>query len=320
MDKNSKIYVAGHRGLLGTAVCKKLNEFGYCNIITRAHSELDLLDQKSVYSFFDKEKPDYVVFAAAFVGGIGKNAMHPAPFIYDNVMMGFNVVEASRRVNVKRLINVSSACIYPKNANQPIKESCLMTGELDPTHEAYAHAKISVLKLCEKYNIEYGTNFFTVVPNNLYGPNDNYGEGSHVLPALIRRFHEAKINSAKEVTIWGDGTARREFLYSEDLAEAIIFLLEKTDAKDLLPEGYVNVGYGRDYSISEVVEKTQKIIYGTEQKSACKINWDTTKPNGVQRRICDISKLLSLGYKPHTDLEEGILKTYNDFLNNGKKR
>lgn len=310
MKKNAKIFVAGHKGLLGSAVCKKLREFGYTNIITRTHTELDLCEQQAVFNFFEIEKPDYVVFAAAYVGGIGKNIKHPAPFLYDNVMMGFNIIEAARRNNVKKLINIASTCIYPQNCVQPIKEEYLLTGAFDTTHESYAYAKLAVLKLCEKYNVEYNTDFYTIVPNNIYGPNDNYGESCHVLPAMIRKFHESKINGKDEVILWGDGTVYRELIYSEDVAEAIIFMMEDISAKNLGNQPFVNVGYGLDYSIREIAEKVKSVVYADTLERSCSINWDTTKPNGVSRRVCDISKLQSLGYTPHTNLEEGILATY----------
>lgn len=314
MDKNSKIYVAGHRGLLGSAVTKILKESGYINIIVKTHKELDLCNQAEVFNFFEKEKPEYVIFAAAYVGGIGKNAEHPGPFIYDNIMMGFNIVEASRRYGVKKLINISSACIYPKNYSQPIKESDILKGDFDHTHESYAYAKLTVLKLCEKYNIEYGTDFITIVPNNLYGPNDNFGEGSHVLPSMIKKFHEAKENQKDEVTLWGDGSSKREFLYSEDLAEIIIHILNNVSAKELNGEYHINAGFGKDYTIKEVAEMVRSVVYKDEQNRECKIIWDTSKPNGVSQRLLNIEKLKRLNIVPSTDFVFGIENTYKDYI------
>ncbi len=316
METNAKIYVAGHRGLVGSAICRNLAKKGYTNIITRTHSELDLLNQAAVNDFFEQEKPDYVFLAAAHVGGIGANSTYPADFIYQNMMIGFNVVEASRKNGVKKLMNLGSTCIYPKMAPQPIQEESLLTGPLEPTNDAYALAKISVIKLCTAYNKQFGTDYLSVMPTNLYGPGDTYElQGSHVLPAMIRKFHEAKINGTDVVNLWGDGSPLREFLYSEDLAEAVVFLMENKHANDVrTPTGdFVNVGSGKELTIKQLAEIVRDIVYeGTNR--TCKINWDTTKPNGTPRKLSDITRLLSLGWKPATELRDGIKLSYADFL------
>lgn len=316
MDKNAKIYVAGHRGLVGSAICRNLAKKGYKNIVTRTHSQLDLLNQAAVNAFFEQEKPEYVFLAAAHVGGIGANSTYPADFIYQNMMIGFNVVEASRQNGVKKLMNLGSTCIYPKMAPQPIQEESLLTGPLEPTNDAYALAKISVIKLCTAYNKQFGTDYLSVMPTNLYGPGDTYElQGSHVLPAMIRKFHEAKTSGTDEVNLWGDGSPLREFLYSEDLAEAVVFLMENKHADDVrTPTGdFVNVGSGKELTIKQLAETVRDIVYeGTNR--ACKINWDTTKPNGTPRKLSDITRLLSLGWKPATELRDGIKMSYADFL------
>lgn len=320
MEKTAKIYVAGHRGLVGGAILRALQGKGYSNIITRTHAELDLCNQAAVQEFFSAEKPDYVFLAAAHVGGIGINSEHPARFIYENMMIGFNVVEASRLNGVKKLMNLGSSCIYPKMAPQPLQEKFLLSGPLEPTNDAYAMAKISVIKLCQKYNFEYGTNYLSVMPTNLYGPGDNYDlAGSHVLPAMIRKFDDAKKSGADEVTLWGDGSPLREFLYSEDLADAVIYLMEHCDAKDMLPESFVNVGSGKECTIKEIAERVRRIVYADAPGRECRIIWDTSKPNGTPRKLCDISKLAALGWKPSMDFDEGIRRSYQDYLSGGGK-
>ncbi|MBQ2313803.1 MAG: GDP-L-fucose synthase [Treponema sp.] len=320
MEKTAKIYVAGHRGLVGGAILRALQGKGYSNIITRTHAELDLCNQAAVQEFFSAEKPDYVFLAAAHVGGIGINSEHPARFIYENMMIGFNVVEASRLNGVKKLMNLGSSCIYPKMAPQPLQEKSLLSGPLEPTNDAYAMAKISVIKLCQKYNFEYGTNYLSVMPTNLYGPGDNYDlAGSHVLPAMIRKFDDAKKSGADEVTLWGDGSPLREFLYSEDLADAVIYLMEHCDAKDMLPESFVNVGSGKECTIKEIAERVRRIVYADAPGRECRIIWDTSKPNGTPRKLCDISKLAALGWKPSMDFDEGIRRSYQDYLSGGGK-
>ena len=323
MEKNSKIYVAGHRGLVGSAIVRCLQAKGYSNIVTKTHSELDLLNQEAVNAFFANEKPDYVFLAAAHVGGIGANSTYPADFIYRNMMIGFNVVEASRQYGVKKLMNLGSTCIYPKMAEQPIKEESLLTGALEPTNDAYALAKISVIKLCTAYNKQYGTNFLSVMPTNLYGPGDNYElQGSHVLPAMIRKFHEAKINKTDKVELWGDGSPLREFLYSEDLADAVVYLMENCNASDLrTPTGdFVNVGSGIELTIKELAETICSIVYEDTPERSCTLTWDSTKPNGTPRKLCDITRLLNLGWKPKTNLKEGINLAYKDFLTGNVKK
>jgi len=321
MNKNEKIFVAGHRGLVGSAIVRNLQSKGYTNIVTRTHKELDLLNQAQVDAFFASEKPDYVFLAAAHVGGIGANSTYPADFIYQNMMIGFNVVEAARKYGVKKLMNLGSTCIYPKMAEQPIKEESLLTGPLEPTNDAYALAKISVIKLCTSYNKQFGTDFLSVMPTNLYGIGDNYEAfGSHVLPAMIRKFHEAKESGKDEVELWGDGSPLREFLISDDLAEAVVYLMENKHAEDVrTPTGdFVNVGSGKELTIKELAETVCEIVYeGSGRK--CKLNWDPTKPNGTPRKLCDISRLLSLGWKPKVELKDGIRIAYKDFLAGGGK-
>ena len=319
MDKQDKIFVAGHRGLVGGAILRNLKKKGYSNIITRTHKELDLTNQAAVYDFFATEKPDYVFLAAAKVGGIGANSAHPAPFIYENMMIGFNIVDAAYKNGTKKLLNLGSSCIYPKMAPQPLKEEYLLTGALEPTNDAYALAKISVIKLCAAYNKEYGTNFLSVMPTNLYGPGDNYElTGSHVLPAMIRKFHEAKISGRDTVTLWGDGSPYREFLYSEDLAEAVVYLMENKDATDL--GEFRKIGTGVDLQIKELAGIVSSVVYEDTPERSCSINWDTTKPNGTPKKLLDISKLKALGFTPSTNLKDGIRLSYRDFLENKEIR
>ncbi len=316
MEKNAKIFVAGHRGLVGSAIYRNLQAKGYTNIVTRTHSELDLTNQAAVNEFFAKEKPEYVFLAAAHVGGIGANSTHPAAFIYQNMMIGFNIVEAAYQNKVKKLMNLGSTCIYPKMAPQPLKEEYLLTGQLEPTNDAYAIAKISVIKLCTKYNIEYGTNYLSVMPTNLYGPGDNYDlQGSHVLPALIRKFHEAKVSGEDVVHLWGDGSPEREFLYSEDLADAVVYLMENCDAKDLRCEtgDFVNVGSGKDQTIKAVAELVRDVVYADAAGRTCRMEWDPSKPNGTPKKLCDVSRLAKLGWTAKTEFKAGIEKSYEDF-------
>ena len=318
MEKNAKIFVAGHRGLVGSAIYRNLTAKGYTNIITRTHSELDLTNQAAVNEFFAKEKPEYVFLAAAHVGGIGANSTHPAAFIYQNMMIGFNIVEAAYQNGVKKLMNLGSTCIYPKMAPQPLKEEYLLTGQLEPTNDAYAIAKISVIKLCTKYNIEYGTNYLSVMPTNLYGPGDNYDlQGSHVLPAMIRKFHEAKASGEDVVHLWGDGSPEREFLYSEDLADAVVYLMENCDAKDLRCEtgDFVNVGTGTDQTIKAVAELVRDVVYEDVPGRTCRMEWDPSKPNGTPKKLCDVSRLEALGWKASTGFKDGIRISYEDFKN-----
>ncbi|WP_302518825.1 GDP-L-fucose synthase [Megamonas funiformis] len=307
MEKNAKIYVAGHRGMVGSAIVRALKNKGYTNIITRTSKELDLRRQIDVEEFFAKEKPDYVFLAAAKVGGILANNEAPADFMYDNMILEMNVIHEAYKNKVKKLMFLGSSCIYPRMAPQPMKEDCLLTSELEKTNEAYALAKISGLKYCEYLNRQYGTDFISVMPTNLYGPNDNYHpEHSHVLPALIRRFHEAKENNLNEVVIWGTGTPLREFLYVDDLADACVYLMNTYSGNET-----VNLGTGKELSIKELAELVKKVV-GFKGN----ITFDTTKPDGTPRKLLDVSKLEKLGWKYKTKLEDGIKLAYKDFLNN----
>lgn len=301
MELNSKIYVAGHRGLVGSAIVRTLTKAGYENIITRTHQELDLLDQKAVADFFATEKPEYVFLAAAKVGGIMANKNAPAYFIYENLTIQNNVIHNAHKNNVKKLLFLGSSCIYPKLAPQPIKEAYLLTGELEPTNDAYAIAKIAGIMMCQSYRRQYKDNYISVMPTNLYGVNDNFDlETSHVLPALIRRFHEAKINNSQKVVAWGTGSPMREFLYVDDMAEACLYLMLNYDEPEI-----INIGTGEDITIKELTETIAKVV-GFEGE----IEWDTTKPDGTPRKLLDVSKLHSLGFKHKVDLEEGVKKTY----------
>lgn len=304
MEKEAKIYVAGHRGMVGSAIFNKLKEDGYSNIITRTSAELDLRDQAAVAHFFATEKPDYVFLAAAKVGGIVANNTYRADFIYENMAIQNNVIHNSYLNNVKKLLFLGSSCIYPKLAPQPLKEEYLLTGILEPTNEPYAIAKISGIKMCEAYRAQYGKNYISVMPTNLYGYNDNYHpQNSHVLPALIRRFHEAKENNIPEVVIWGTGTPLREFMFSTDLADACVFLMNNYDE-----EQFVNIGIGEDLSIHDLALLIKNIVGypGT-------IKFDTSKPDGTPRKLMDVSKLHGLGWKHKISLEEGIKLAYEDF-------
>jgi len=316
MNKDSKIFVAGHKGLVGSAITRSLKISGYVNILTKDHKELDLTDQNAVNNFFEKEKPEYVFLAAAKVGGIGANSALPADFIYINTLIGFNVIHAAYKNGVKKLLNLGSSCIYPKLAPQPMKEEYLLSDFLEPTNEAYAIAKISVIKLCTFYNQQYGTNFLSLMPTNLYGPGDNYDlSTSHVLPALIRKFHDAKISGADHVTLWGDGSPRREFLFSDDLADAVVQLMLNNNVKDLSnPAGdFLNVGCGEDLTIRELAETICKIVYSDTQNRTCRIEWDSSKPNGTPQKLLDISRIKSLDFTPKTSLKDGIKVSYEDF-------
>jgi GDP-L-fucose synthase len=311
MQKDSKIYVAGHTGLVGSAVMRKLEKEGYENIITKNSKELDLTRQEQVEEFFKKEKPEYVINCAAKVGGILANKTYPAEFIYTNLMIATNVIHSAYKNNVKKLINLGSTCIYPKLAKQPLKEEYLLTDKLETTNEAYAIAKIAAIKLCQFYNQQYKTNFVSLMPTNLYGINDNFDlETSHVLPALIRRFHEAKKEKKDFVELWGTGNPRREFLFVDDLADALYFILKNVDAEKL-PEGFTNVGTGEDLEIREISEKIKSIV-GYEGE----IKWDTSKPDGTPRKLVDVTLLHSLGWKHKTSLDDGIKKTYEWYKEN----
>lgn len=305
MEKDAKIYIAGHRGMVGSAIHRKLSELGYNNIVTRTSSELDLRNQQAVADFFNQEKPDYVFLAAAKVGGIMANNTYRADFIYENMAIQNNVIKSSYDNKVKKLMFLGSSCIYPKMAPQPLNEDMLLTGTLEPTNEPYAIAKIAGIKMAEAFRDQYGCNYISVMPTNLYGINDNYHpQNSHVLPALIRRFHEAKINQLPEVMIWGTGTPLREFLFSDDLADACVFLMNNYDEKQ-----FVNIGIGEDLSIKELAELIKDVIgyQGT-------ISFDSSKPDGTPRKLMDVSKLHALGWKHRVNLREGIQLAYADFL------
>ncbi|MBP1920106.1 GDP-L-fucose synthase [Youngiibacter multivorans] len=305
MNKTDKIYVAGHRGMVGSAIIRRLQAEGYTNIVTRSSKELDLRRQAAVEEFFALEKPDYVYLAAAKVGGIMANSTYPADFMYDNMIMEMNVIKSSFENKVKKLMFLGSSCIYPRMAPQPIKEDSLLTSSLEQTNEAYALAKISGLKYCEYLNRQHGTDYISVMPTNLYGLNDNYHpQNSHVLPAMIRRFHEAKEAGLTEVVIWGTGTPLREFLYVDDLADACVYLMNNYSGNET-----VNLGTGKEVSILELAQIVKKVV-GFEGSIAL----DTTKPDGTPRKLLDVSKLESLGWKYRTDLEVGITLAYQDFL------
>lgn len=310
MEKNAKIYVAGHRGMVGSAIVRELRRQGYENLLTATHTELDLTRQEAVERFFAAEKPEYVFLAAAKVGGIMANAGALADFMYENMTMEMNVIHAAWKNDCKRLEFLGSSCIYPRLAPQPMPESCLLTGALEETNEAYALAKISGLKYCEYLNRQYGTDYLSVMPTNLYGPNDNYHpERSHVLPALIRRFHEAKEANASEVVCWGDGSPLREFLYVDDLAELCVFLMNQYHGNET-----VNAGTGKEITIKALAELVAQIV-GYEGRIA----WDASKPNGTPRKLLDVSKAAALGWRYKTELADGIRKAYKDFLSRGTR-
>jgi GDP-L-fucose synthase len=305
MDTKDKIYVAGHRGMVGSAINRKLIKEGFTNIITKTSSELDLRNQQDVNDFFEEEKPGYVFLAAAKVGGIMANNTYKAEFLYDNLMIETNIIQAAYKNNVEKLLFLGSSCIYPKLAPQPLQEESLLSGLLEPTNEAYAIAKIAGIKLCEYYREQYGCNYISAMPTNLYGPNDNYDlQNSHVLPALIRKFHEARISSASFVTLWGSGAPKREFLHVDDLANACFHLMQHYNEKQFL-----NIGTGEDLTIGELAELIKNVVGYTGD-----IIWDSNKPDGTPRKLMDVTKAHSLGWVHEISLEEGIKKTYADFL------
>ncbi len=319
MKKNSKIYIAGHRGLVGSAIVKNLESKGYTNLVYKTHKELDLLNANAVKAFFEAEKPEYVILAAAKVGGIVANNTYRADFIYENLQIQNNVIHQSYLNGVTKLLFLGSTCIYPKNAPQPMKEDSLLTSELEYTNEPYAIAKIAGIKMCESYNLQYGTNFISVMPTNLYGPNDNFDlKTSHVLPALLRKMHEAKVNNIPQVEIWGSGKPRREFLYSEDMADACVFLLENRDFKDTykanekeIRNTHINIGTGIDISIKELAQIIKRIVdYKGE------LYFNDTKPDGTMVKLTDPSKLHALGWKHKVNLEDGIKRVYKWYLRN----
>lgn len=310
MNKKSRIYVAGHRGLVGSAIVRFLRKQGYLNLILKTHAELDLLDQQAVNSFFENEKPEYLFMAAAKVGGIIANSTYPADFIYENMLIEANVIHAAYLHKTKKLLFLGTSCIYPRLAPQPIKEEYLLTGSLEPTNEAYAVAKIAGIIMCQSYHSQYGTNFISVMPTNVYGPHDNFDlQDSHVMPALIRKFHDAKIQNRNEVVLWGTGTPVREFLHADDLANACIFLMNNYDSPDI-----VNIGTGIGISIRELAEFLKKI-----SGFAGELVWDTTKPDGTPKKLLDVTKLHSLGWKHAIRLEKGLEETYAWYHNHFKQ-
>ncbi len=315
MNKDAKIYVAGHRGLVGSALTRCLQSKGYNNLILRSHAELDLLNQPAVAEFFVTEKPEYVFLAAAKVGGILANNTYPAQFIYENLQIQNNIMHQAYLNGVKKLLLLGSSCIYPKLAPQPMKEEYLLTGPLEPTNEPYALAKIAGIKMCQSYNRQYSTNFISIMPTNLYGPNDNFDlQNSHVLPALLRKFHEAKINGQDEVTVWGSGQPRREFLYIDDMADGCVFMMENfnpTKEQNANGEVFFNLGTGSDVTIKELVSLIEKAT-----GFSGKIIWDPSKPDGAPQKLLDMSKLRQLGWKHKVDLPEGIKLTYKWYKEN----
>lgn len=310
MEKEAKIYVAGHRGMVGSAIVRELEQLGFNNIVTRSSAELDLRNQTAVNEFYSAEKPDYVFVAAAKVGGILANNTYRAEFLYDNLCIQNNLIHGAYMHNVKKLLFLGSSCIYPKMAPQPLKEEYLLSGYLEPTNEPYAIAKITGIKMCEAYRDQYGCNFISAMPTNMYGPNDNYHpENSHVLPALIRKFHEAKVGNAPQVTVWGDGSPMREFLYADDLANALVYLMLNYNEKE-----FVNVGYGSDITIGDLARTIAEIVGFNGE-----IVFDATKPNGTPKKLMDSGRLFATGWKPKTHLQEGIKLAYEDFLSKHSK-
>ena len=317
MNKQDTIYVAGHTGLVGSALVRELEREGYENIVTATHDELDLTDQAATYAWFEKHRPDYVFLAAAKVGGIGANSSQPAEFLSKNLAISHHVIEAARAVGVKKLVNLGSSCIYPRDAEQPIREEALLTGALEPTNEPYAIAKIAALKLCEANNAQHGTNFISLMPTNLYGPGDNYDpETSHVLPALIAKFHSAKASGDACVELWGDGSPLREFLYVDDLAQAALFAMDNFEATEY--PSWINVGSGQEVAIGRLANIVREVVFADEiahgeGNRLPQITWDTSKPNGTPRKLLDSSRISALGWTPSTSLFEGIEATYEDY-------
>ena len=310
MKKSDKIFVAGHRGLVGSAIKRELEVHGFTNILVKTHQELDLTDIAAVAEFFEKEKPDFVILTAAKVGGILGNNTYPVEFFTENMKIQLNVIENSFKNNVKKLLFLGSSCIYPKNASQPMKEEYLLSSKLEKTNEMYALAKISGLKLCAAYNREYGTDYISVMPCNLYGLNDNYDlKNAHVLPMLVRRFHEAKVNNLAEVVVWGTGMPKREFMYAGDLAKAVVFLLENKSASEI--GEFINIGTGEEITILELAELIKEVV-GFKGR----IVFDTSKPDGTMRKLMDVSRINKLGWHAQTSLKDGIKLVYEDFLNN----
>lgn len=323
MERSAKIFVAGHNGLVGSAICRALVAEGYANIETRTREELDLTDQAATRAFFDEVRPEYVFLAAAKVGGIGANMTYPAEFIAENLAIAMNVIDAAHRAGVKKLLNLGSSCIYPRDAAQPIHESALLTGPLEETNRPYAIAKIAAIELCTSYNRQYGTDFISIMPTNLYGIGDNYDlQGSHVLPALIAKFHQARVDGADTVTLWGDGSPLREFLYADDLGEAAVFIMQNLSAEQV--GGWMNVGSGEEISIADLALLVREVVFAGSPESSNDtdhtgislpaIVWDTSMPNGTPRKLMDSNRINSLGWRPQTPIREGIAVAYDDYL------
>jgi GDP-L-fucose synthase len=308
MDSQDSIFVAGHRGLVGSAIVRRLEADGYTNLLLRTRAELDLTDARAVEHFFQEHRPQYVFLAAAKVGGIHANNTYPADFIRENLAVQLNVIDAAHRHGVEKLLFLGSSCVYPKHAAQPMAESALLSGPLEPTNDAYAVAKIAGLKMCEAYHRQYGSRFISVMPTNLYGPNDNFDlENAHVLPAMIRRFHEAKERGAGAVTLWGTGTPRREFLHVDDMADACVFVMQEYEEPELL-----NIGWGRDIAIRELAELVARVV-GYEGE----LEWDTSRPDGTPRKLLDTTRINALGWQPRIGLEDGIRQTYEWYVRSG---
>jgi len=313
MRKDSRIYLAGHRGLVGSSIHRRLQAAGYENVIVRTHAELDLIDQAATEAFFAAEEPEYVFLAASLVGGIGANTTYPAQFIYENLQVATNVIHAAYKHGAKKLLNLGSSCIYPRMAPQPITEEALLTGPLEPTNEPYAIAKIAAIKMCSAYNRQYGTDFVSLMPTNLYGPGDTYDlENGHVLPVLIAKFHAAKTAGEDRVVLWGDGSPKREFLYVDDLADACVTVMERYSAEEI--GEFVNVGSSEELSIAELAGVVRDAVYADAPGRTCEIVWDTTKPNGMPRKLLDTSRMRALGWEPTVPLAEGVPLAYADYL------
>lgn len=320
MKLNDKIYIAGHRGMVGSAILKQLRSRGFTNLLIQSHDQLDLTNQSKVEAFFKKENPKYVILAAGKVGGIHANNVYPADFIYQNIMIEANVINSSYKNNVNRLLLLGSSCIYPRSVEQPMKEEALLTGILEPTNEPYAIAKIAGIKLCESYNRQHGTDFRSVMPTNLYGPNDNFHpDNSHVIPGLMRRFHQAKVNKDIDITIWGTGNAMREFLHVDDMAQASLFVLELSkeiyQANTMPTLSHINVGSGKDVTIKQLAE-TLKEVVGFNGK----LKFDSSRPDGAPRKLIDNSRLTNMGWKYSVNLKDGLIQTYNWYLENHYKK
>lgn len=313
MNSDTRIYVAGHRGLVGSAIVRRLERDGYSDILTIPHSDLDLRDPAATRAYFEREKPEVVFLAAAKVGGILANASFPADFIHDNLAIALSVIEAARVTGVEKLVNLGSSCIYPKFAEQPMREDALLTGVLEPTNEPYAIAKIAAIKLCAAYNRQHGTDFISLMPTNLYGIGDSYDPDlAHVLPAMIAKFHAAKESGSDRVVLWGDGSPLREFLFADDLADAAVFLAERYGADEL--GEFINVGSGEELSIAQLAESVRAVVYADAPGRNCDIVWDTSRPAGTPRKLMDSSRLSGLGWSARTTLEDGLRIAYDDFL------